>query len=221
MAALSSQDFNTIADAASFYAKELVDHSIVVLYKNSSTSVESYTAHFGERNFMHLTGVCHTNIKHFDANLFFHLALEKRFIAEDFKMADRHTTRRKLDALESTLKGVTHATMIGTYNNSGPLLITDKIIGSVHSCLGFTTDRATGLNYPNTLLNTDVRHKLRDCHQICAIFRKKKQEESYSEATYIDKKAPWDVLKFPEEFQYLKDIILQYEIQRGKTAQQS
>ena len=170
---------------------------------------------------MHLTGVCHKSIENYNTGRFFHLALERRLDKYEFEMANRHTTPRKLEVIEATLKNVPHAYMIGTYNNIGPLLITDRIIGNIYSCVGFTADEYNGLNYPNTLLKGDTRQKLRECHQICAIFRKKKQEESYSEATYIAKKVPWDVLKFPEEFQYLKDIILQYEIQRGKTAQQS
>ena len=205
-------DYNTIVNAASFYAKELVGHSIAVMFMDSSTSVESYIAHFGERNFMHLTGVCHTSIKHFDARRFFHLALEGRLIQDDFKMIDRHTTRRKLDVLESTLKGITHATMIGTYNNSGPLLVTDKIIGNVHSCIGFMTDRATGLNYPNTLLNTDVRQKLHNYKRVCAIFRKRDDEESYSEMTHVVKNMPWKIIQFPSDLKYLKDIVLGNEL---------
>lgn len=216
---LSSNDLSIVSNAAAIYAKELLGYSLVVLYKDTSTSLNSYTVHFNERNFMHLTGICHKSIENYNTGRFFHLALERRLVSDDFEMVNSHTTPRKLEVIETTLKNLTRAYMIGTYNNSGPLLVTDRIVGNLYSCVGFAADEYNGCNYPNTLLKGDTRQKLRDCHQICAIFRKKKREESYSEATYIAKKIPWDTFNFPEEFQYLKDIIIQHEIQHSKSSQ--
>ena len=159
--ALTENDLSIISNAAAIYAKELLGYSLVILYKDSSTSLNSYTVHFNERNFMHLTGVCHKSIENYNTGRFFHLALERRLDKYEFEMANRHTTPRKLEVIEATLKNVPHAYMIGTYNNIGPLLITDRIIGNIYSCVGFTADEYNGLNYPNTLLK-GILSKVRD-----------------------------------------------------------
>ena len=49
--------------------------------------------------------------------------------------------------------------MIGMYNQSQPLLSTERIAGSISACLGFVRDGGVGRYIPNTVLHRDTMKK--------------------------------------------------------------
>ena len=208
-------EIQKIYNAAEFYKSELLGRSLLVLYLDSHSELNTYSVTFLPRNFMHLTGLIHAHDPKYNSVHFYNDAILKRLKKDDFYLG-AYTTNLKLEILESALANVLRSNMIGTYDNSGPLLITERVVGTVNSCIGFVNDKQTGLNYPNTLLNVDIRRKLRERYRICAIFRKRDDEEEYSEATYIAKRIRWDPLQFPGGLEYLKDLIAREELRKNR-----
>ena len=51
--------------------------------------------------------------------------------------------------------------MLGDYNMSQPKLYTDKIAGSISACMGFVRDGGEGRFVPNTVLEGDIRSKVK------------------------------------------------------------
>lgn len=213
-------DLRIVYDAAKIYERELLDRSLLIIYLDRSFGVYSYTVHFKEKNFMHLTGLRHRYIRNFSPARFFHLALSKRLSSKEYQLVDDDTTRLKLDILGSVFNDIMHANMIGTYNNYGPLLFTDQVVGTVHSAVGFVHDNRDGFNYPNTLLNVDVRQRLRNHYQIGAILRKKSSENAYSEITYLVKGIHWESLQFPDEINCFKNLVVLESEKRERNKKQ-
>lgn len=86
---------------------------------------------------------------------------------------------------------------------SQPKLYTDKIAGSISACMGFVRDGGEGRFVPNTVLEGDIRSKLKSADRIVATYRKKHDEKQYSEIVFTAKKVEWEKLILPEEYSYL------------------
>ena len=143
---------------------------------------ELFEASFLPRNFLHLTGI-RTELS---STAFFSLALRDRLRAQDIAFATDGTTDKKLSVLKPLMNIHKTAKMLGDYDHSQRLLVTDKLTGTVTFAMGFRRD---GKFYmPNTSLKTDVRTiSKKPIQRIAAIFVKEMKEAKYCNLTYIAK----------------------------------
>ena len=114
-------------------------------------------------------------------------------------------TELKLAVLPHLLKPNLGANMVGDYNGSHPLLVTDKLAGSVKCCLGLVTDPHKQPFYaPNSVLNLNIKDVAHDTRRILVTYRKNIAEAQYSELVYKAKKVCWETVQSPEAFAYLE-----------------
>ena len=90
--------------------------------------------------------------------------------------------------------------MIGNYNNSHPLLYTEKLVGGVKWALGFRDVTGTGDYVPDTLLEGDIRDNIKDSYRIIATYIKCADEDAFNQIIYRAKKIEYDKLKYPDEW---------------------
>ncbi len=93
--------------------------------------------------------------------------------------------------------------MIGMYNQSQPLLSTERIAGSVSVCLGFVRDGGVGRYIPNTVLKGDIRTLVYVPDRILLTYRKTSKEILYSEIVYAAKKIDWSAIQMPDGYSAL------------------
>lgn len=55
---------------------------------------------------------------------------------------------------------------------------------------------------PNTVLEGDIRKKVKQADRIVLTYRKKRGEEKYSEIVYAAKKVDWNKIKLPQGCEY-------------------
>ena len=135
-------------------------------------------------NFLHLTGV-QTNHNGLD---FYNLAVKDRLSERDFSIKPGGITDLKLDILPSLMNIHLSARMVGDYDHSQTLLVTDKLAGTTTAAMGFRKMEKDNTYIPNTALNTDMRDiSEKPIHKIAAILIKGKNELKYSKPTYIAK----------------------------------
>ena len=80
-----------------------------------------------------------------------------------------------------------HARMVGDYDDSRPLLVTDKFAGTVTMAMGFTYSNSFYI--PNTALKLDVREITIQAtrRRVAAILTKPRADSRYKRLTYIAK----------------------------------
>ena len=145
-----SEALRIIHSGAVAYQNNLVNKNVLFVAV-SLGKAELFEASFLPRNFLHLTGV-RTKL---NSTTFYSLSLRDRISEQDIAFADDGTTDKKLDVLQSLMNIHVTAKMLGNYDNSQRLLVTDKLAGTVTSAMGFRKD---GDYYmPNTSLKTDMR----------------------------------------------------------------
>ena len=57
--------------------------------------------------------------------------------------------------------------------------------------------------FPNTVLEGDIRTKVKAADRIIATYRKSRGEERYSEIVFTAKKVEWEKIVLPDEYCYL------------------
>lgn len=92
------------------------------------------------------------------------------------------------------------ASMMGNFNNSHPLLYTEKLVGGVKWALGFRDVTGTGDYVPDTLLEGDIRDNIKDSYRIIATYIKGTDESVFSQIIYRAKKIDCDKLKYPDDW---------------------
>lgn len=208
-----------VFSCASEYKKNLVNHSLLFLCQDKHKQTYCLEVTFDISNFQHLTGFKTEKIvsnedpqngedgkkavKSMSAAHFFELCIGKRLTESDFEFATDGTTPLKMKILPSAVKKNLSANMVGDYNGHQPKLYTERIAGSVKGCVGFVKDRDAGRYVPNTLLEGDIRKKVTRPDRILVTYRKKHDEDRYSEIVYAAKKIEWDKMKLPVEYSYL------------------
>lgn len=93
--------------------------------------------------------------------------------------------------------------MMGNFNNSHPLLYTEKLVGGVKWALGFRDVTGTGDYVPDTLLEGDIRDNIKDSYRIIATYIKGADESVFSQIIYRAKKIDYDKLKYPDDWDSL------------------
>ena len=171
-----------IHECAILYNKNLSGRNVmfITLSDNKAACFETI---FQSKNFLHLTGV-KTNL---NSEYFFKSALNQRLSPSSISFDPGGTVDIKLDILQRLMSIHITARMVGDYDNSRPLLITDKFAGTVTMAMGFVD--INGLYVPNTALKIDVREITTQAtrRKIVAIFIKPRGNTLYKRLTYISK----------------------------------
>lgn len=190
---------------ADLYEKNLCGRMLLIISANSSMNKTYATEiQFERTNFMHLTGVKFKEGCRIPPDTFYTLCLSRRLSSDSFELAEDGTTVRKLLVLPEILgKSNLSANMIGDYYDRKPALITDKLAGNVRGCIGVVYDNNRSNYSPNTVLNLDMRLSVQNRQRIIATYRKRKQDEKYSELVYAAKNIDLLAIQYPDKFKYL------------------
>ncbi|GHS97179.1 hypothetical protein AGMMS50276_16790 [Synergistales bacterium] len=176
---------------ALLYQNNLSYKNILFISDNNNKSVY-FESSFLPQNFLHLTGVALKPDKSvgLDKSSFLQFILESRISPNHINFAPDGTTEKKLSVLPNLMNIHQTARMIGEYNNSGLVLVADKIAGTITSALGFIY--AHGTYVPNTALKEDVRNITNNRQRVLAIFVKPYNKEKYTQLSYIAKNTSID-----------------------------
>ena len=172
----------TINKCAKEYKQNLSNKSILFIAATNNDFVYFETT-FLPQNFKHLTGVR----SKFSGADFFDLAIRNRISPEDVTLAVDGSTDLKLSVLPQLMNIHITARMVGDYDQSKSLLITDKVAGTVTAAMGFI--QTNGMYLPNTALKKDLREITIQAtrRKIEAMFIKPRESELYRELTYMAK----------------------------------
>lgn len=183
-----------ITSCAKQYKENLENRNLLFIFKNEK-GFDFFQAVFLPRNFLHLTGV-EVNEKTVKSTDFYEMCLKGQLSPSLFEIASDGTTDMKLSILPQIMIIYRTAKMVGEYDYSKSLLVTEKIAGSVTACLGFVRD---GEYYiPNTALKEDIRDiTLKPQQRIIAIFSKSKDAEKFTHLCYTAKGVNLDNITFP------------------------
>ena len=181
MSKTKSEALRIIHNGAVAYQNNLVNKNVFFVTVIDGKAAQ-FEASFLPRNFLHLTGV-RTEL---NSTTFFNLALRDRLREQDIAFAADGTTDKKLDVLKPLMSIHKNAKMLGDYDNSQRLLVTDKLTGTVTFAMGFRRDGEFYM--PNTSLKTDMRTISKNpIQRIAAIFVKEMKEAKYCNMAYIAK----------------------------------
>ena len=171
-----------IHECAVLYSKNLSGRNVMFVTESNNRAV-FFEALFLPRNFLHLTGV-KTNL---NSEYFFESALNQRLSPSSISFDPGGTTEIKLEILRHLMIIHVSARMVGDYDDSRPLLVTDKFAGTVAYAMGFRC--IDKIYIPNTALKMDVRDITSKAtrRKVIAIFTKLREESQYSQLTYIAK----------------------------------
>lgn len=189
-------DINIIVASAERYKKELLGRELLFLCLDKHKNIHTLEVSFGDAHFLHLTGVT-TNASHLSAKAFFKRCMDHRLSTRDFEYKNDGRTPAKLRALQAIISKNLNAVMVGDYNHTKPLLITEKIVGGQYHALGFVMSEGSGCYVPNTALECDIRQIThRPTLQIVLTCRKYRNEKRYTEVVYSTKKdVEWEKIK--------------------------
>lgn len=191
-----------VFSCAQLYKENLVDKTLLFVTTDKHKKIHCLEVTFDISNFLHMTGF-KVNKAEITARHFFSLCYDKRLTENDFEFADDGTTEMKMRVLPGLVKKNLSAKMLGDYNMSQPKLFTDKLAGSISACMGFVRDRGEGRFIPNTVLEGDIREKVRTSDRIILTYRKERKATQYSEIVFMAKKIEWEKLNLPEDYRDL------------------
>ena len=191
------QAIRVITDCAKIYDEELCGQNVLFLFGSASAPVCA-EAKFNRQHFLHLTGVIKT--QRITAQQFYNRALTGHLGENVFSIPSDGTVELKLSVLPGLCRIHKTARMIGDYNNSKSLLVTEKLVGGTNACVGFIREDAFYI--PNTALREDIRDiTISPWQRIIATFRKPQKALQYTELCYIAKGIERAELKIPQEYQ--------------------
>ena len=177
-----SEALRIVHVCAALYEKNLSGNNVLfaTASKDEPFFVETL---FQPQNFLHLTGL-QTSLS---SERFYDAALHQRLKLSDVSFKTSGVTELKLQILPRLMSIHITARMIGDYDHSQPLLITDKFAGTVAMAMGFTL--ANGVYVPNTALKKDLRDITANAtrRKVAAIFVKPRTDDLYRQLTYIAK----------------------------------
>ena len=183
------QIIETIVGCAKIYRNNLEKYNIMFVFENDKLNSKNKKIEFIETiyyptNFLHLTGL--KSKKYTSANFYFKL-LHGNFSINDIDVKDRYLTKLKLDVLKNLMNIDKTAKSVGIYNDSiKNNLYTEKVLGSVHYCLGYLMDKETNYFYtPNTALKEDIRDITYSTNRVLAILKKERKNKKYNEISYL------------------------------------
>lgn len=187
-----------VISAARLYRENFVGKRLLFLLTDKHKNVFSLEVGFDASNYQHLTGLISTDRSwsHLD---FYNFCIDGRLKEENIEFADKGTTNQKLNVLPHIFKNSNlSANMMGTYNNSHPLLYTEKLVGGVKWALGFRDVNKLGDYVPDTLLEGDIRNNINKSYRIIATYIKNTNEEAFHQLIYRAKKIEYERLIYPK-----------------------
>ena len=172
-----------IHKCAALYNENLSGKNVLFVTIGKDSNVACFEALFRKQNFMHLTGVK----SNMNSEFFYKAALNQRLSPSNISFDSGGTSELKLEALSQLMSIHTTARIVGDYDNSSPLLITDKLAGTVTMTMGFV--KVNDVYIPNTALKKDLRDISAQAtrRKIAAIFTKPRNKTLYENLTYIAK----------------------------------
>ena len=178
-------------------AKELEKRNLIFICIDKHKRISVFETAFHDYNFQHLTGL--ETPPSLSAQQFYQACIHRRLSVDDFEFHTNGTSELKLSILPLLVnKNLGPARFMGTYNNRNPLLITDRVTGSVKGGVGFVRNGGVGSFVPNTLLNGDMRQYISDMRRIILTCRKGLEDNEYTEIVYSAKKVDWDSIQLPD-----------------------
>jgi hypothetical protein len=200
-----------VVQCAEKYRDELDGRNLLFLCMDKHKKTSAIEFSFHGSNYLHLTGLKpgRGEVDDVDpalhANDFYKKCLEHQLSPSDFAFAEDGTTHLKLELLPGILCKNLNASMIGDYNSSKPRLVTEKLVGGVHACMGFVLDKKRTEYVPNTVLKEDIRDLITsDSVRVIAVYRKSASDKRYEELTYRAKKVDWSAVQYPDDLAYLQ-----------------
>ena len=184
-----------ITECAKRYHENLERQNILFMF-GSPQLPEYFEVAFLPRNFLHLTGVELTGNRFKSSVDFYDRCLKERLNPSDFSMPPFGMSDVKLTVLPQLMSIHKTAKMVGDYNGSKPVLVTDKLAGNVTACMGFVLDSRYYM--PNTALKSDIRDLVGQFKRIIAIFRKPIRSPTYAELCYTAKGLDLSKVSLPE-----------------------
>lgn len=186
--------------ASRLYRDNFVGKRLLFLLTDKHKNVSALEVGFDASNFQHLTGIISTN-KSWSSLDFYNFCIDGRLKESDVVLSERGTTHQKLSIFLLAFKNSNlSASMMGVYNNSHPLLYTEKLVGGVKWAIGFRDVTGKGDYVPDTLLEGDIRQNVRDTYRIIATYIKHAKENSFEKMIYKGKKIEFDKLKYPSDW---------------------
>jgi hypothetical protein len=202
MAMTKKEALAVVFSCAVEYKNNLVDRSLLFVCTNKNKQVYCLEVTFDASNFLHMTGF-KTTTSGIQAQHFFDLCIDQRLSEEDFEFSEDGTTPLKMKVLPGLVKKNLSANMIGDFNMSQPKLYTEKLTGGVKACIGFVRNKGDGRYVPNTVLEGDIRKRVKQTDRIILTYRKQRGEQQYSELVYSAKKVEWSKIKLPDNYKDL------------------
>ena len=205
---------STIISAAILYRDNLLNTKILFVFETGGRKYKILQTEFRSHHFAHLTGAVLTPPKSTSPPRpaltpiqFFEKATAHSLSIDDFWMAADNSTYLKSQVIIELMKIYTTAKMVGDYDESRPLLYTDKIVGNVRGCMGFV-QQSTSSPYwvPNTLLNVPARDVVRSTHRLMATYQKRGKDILYSHMLQLAKPLKWQEVRWGDDIDSLIDL---------------
>ena len=191
------------------YKKNLMDKSMLVIYRDRNTKMLDYLIiNFTGSNYYHLTGLAYkedegdaTKDLKFGSRFYGELE-DKKLSINDLKIKDS-TTALKIKALPFISSHYKYSNMTGDFNESGIKLNLDKVIGNTSVCLGLK--KINSRTYaPASSLYDDTRKYAKIAHQIVAIFIKDTNDVApFKTIKYVAKGHNLENLTYSDELKKL------------------
>jgi hypothetical protein len=191
-----------VLEAAIAYENNLANRYLLFVFQKKLHKIDSYETLFRRSNFLHLTGLKVTS-EDINASVFYQRCIHKRLSINDFELSSDGTTELKLDVLPSLMCKNLSANMIGKHDSYKVKLYTEKLAGNVRGCMGFVLDSKEKYNVPNTILRQDIRDLVFRPNRIILTYRKRIDENAYSEIVYAAKNYDWSSLVLPAHLSHL------------------
>ena len=196
-----------VTECAHLFDRELNGKSLLIFCLENKTNTSTLELAFREEQFMHLTGLKprgENNI--LSSKRFYQKCLNNKLQQNEFDFSADGTSEIKLEILPYILCKNLQANAVGDFNGFTIKLMSDKLIDNQRAFLGFI-NVYKDYYIPNTLIKGDIRDYAKNRKRIIAIFRKKQNDQTYGEITYIAKKIDWNLIRFPENYNDLLTII--------------
>ena len=186
--------------SARLYRDNFVGKRLLFLMTDKYKNVQHLEVGFDASNYQHLTGLLSTN-KEWSRLDFYNRCIDGRLRSTDVEFSSNGTTMQKLSVLPYVFANKNlSASMIGTYNNSHPLLYTETLVGGVKWALGFRDVSGSGDYVPDTLLEGDIRSMVYSSYRIIATYIKDSDSRVFTQLVYLAKKIDYDKLAYPEDW---------------------
>ncbi|MFT3950666.1 MAG: PBECR4 domain-containing protein [Oscillospiraceae bacterium] len=187
-----------VTDCARKYENQLSGTNLMFV-ATDKTKYYLMETDYKPQYFFHLTGL--KSIQGETSYSFYNKCIRGQLRTEDIELDRTGIAEQKLSVLPQLMDIAKNARMLGTYNYSKPVLLTDEVVGNNSACMGFRL--AEDIYIPNTVLKEDLRRLTHSVMPVMAVFQKLNTEEQYTSLTYRSKKFFHEQTALPEDIRAL------------------